>query len=59
MYKLLTKEQKNMCQGDPIGAGVLVAMMGPPEIIENSKYFNKCHFIQTVQKEQYMCKHTL
>ena len=36
MYKLLTKEQKNMCQGDPIGAGVLVDMMGPPEIKENN-----------------------
>ena len=34
IYKSITKEQENMCQGDPIGADVLVAVMGPPEIKE-------------------------
>ena len=29
-------EQKCMCQGDPIEAGVLVAIMGPPEIKEGN-----------------------
>ena len=33
-----------MCQGDPIGAVDLVAVMGPPEIKENILYFIKCHF---------------
>ena len=33
-----------MCQGDPMGAGVLVAIMGPPEIKESNSYFIKCHF---------------
>ena len=33
IYKLITiKRTKNLCQGDPIGAGVLVVIMGPPEI---------------------------
>ena len=36
IYKLTTiKGAEKMCQGDPIGAGVLVAVMGPPEIKEN------------------------
>ena len=35
IYKLITKEHKDMCQGDPIGAVDLVAVMGPPEIKEN------------------------
>ena len=30
---LIKKEQKNMCQGDPIMAGVLVAIMGLPDIV--------------------------
>ena len=34
--KVITKEKKCMCQGDPIGVGVLVAIMGPPEIKENN-----------------------
>ena len=28
IHKLITEKQKNMCQGDLIGAGVLVAIMG-------------------------------
>ena len=35
LYIIIIREQKNLCQGDPIGAGVLVAIMGPPEINEN------------------------
>ena len=52
------KGTENMCQGDPIGAGVLVTIMGPPEINENHKYFIICHFYTNGAKET-MCKHTL
>ena len=41
-----------MCQGDPIRAGVLVAIMGPPEIKENNSYFIKCHFYTNGAREQ-------
>ena len=40
--KVITNEQKYMCLGDPIGAGVLVAITGPPEIKEKNKYYVSC-----------------
>ena len=47
-----------MCQGDPIGADVLVAIMGPLELKENNIYIIKCHFYTNGAKGT-MCKHTL
>ena len=30
IYKFVTKKQRDICQGHPIGAAILVAIMGPP-----------------------------
>ena len=31
-YRLIAMEENKLCQEDPIGAGILVAIMGPPEV---------------------------
>ena len=34
----------SLCQGHPIGAGIFVAITGPPEMKEITEKFINCHF---------------